>query len=266
VRASTGGLVNQQTALSFSCCEDASCQNACAACDRSGIEPFFGGVIPLWKRFFDILSASFLLILLLPLFISIALLIKIVSPGPVIYRQERIGLRGRRFEFLKFRTMKVAANDSRHRQYLKNLIVGSENQQGKASPMKKLDSIDPNIIRFGGFLRSSCLDELPQLINVLRGEMSLVGPRPPIPYEVYDYKQWHCARFNCLPGMTGLWQVSGKNRLSFPEMVRLDIRYARNMSLWQDIKILLSTPYAVWREVVGQVTPLEVTTLANERE
>ena len=114
--------------------------------------------------------------------------------------------------------------------------------------MIKLDECDPQIIPFGRFLRNTCLDELPQLINVLRGEMSLVGPRPPIPYEVKEYLRWHNGRFDIVPGMTGLWQVSGKNGLTFKEMIRLDIRYTRNISLWLDLKILFKTPMAIFNQ------------------
>ncbi len=217
----------------------------------SAITPFFSVSIPWWKRMTDVCVSSVLIFLFLPLFAAIALLIKAVSPGPVLYRQERVGAGGRRFLFLKFRTMTSKATDPQHCQYLKTLIAGSETG-GEGKPMCKLDPVNPHIIPLGHFLRSTCLDELPQLFNVLRGEMSLVGPRPPIPYEVEVYKTWHSNRFNCLPGMTGLWQVSGKNRLTFKEMVRLDIRYARTMSFWLDLKILFLTPYAIVREIVLQ--------------
>ena len=115
--------------------------------------------------------------------------------------------------------------------------------------MLKLDDKNSQIIPFGKFLRKTCLDELPQLINVLRGEMSLVGPRPPIPYEAVEYSMWHNGRFDAVPGMTGLWQVNGKNRLTFKEMIRLDIRYARQLSLWLDLKILLKTPFAIITQI-----------------
>jgi lipopolysaccharide/colanic/teichoic acid biosynthesis glycosyltransferase len=210
-----------------------------------GIEPFFGVGVPLWKRSMDIVGASVLLVLLLPVFIGVATLIKLVSRGPVIYRQDRLGVGGRKFSFLKFRTMQVADSDACHQQYLQRLIACGDTCP---PPMKKLDHCNPNIIPLGRFLRSTCLDELPQLINVLRGDMSLVGPRPPIPYEAAAYMPWHSTRFNCLPGMTGLWQISGKNRLCFRDMIRLDIRYAREMSFWTDIEILFKTPFSIWRE------------------
>jgi len=200
----------------------------------------------------DIAVASAGLILIAPLFGAIAALIKIASPGPVFFRQDRVGYFGKVFTLYKFRTMHVNADPSLHRRHLASLI-SAESTGGPGScgtPMQKLDGDnDPRIIPFGKLLRRSCLDELPQLINVLRGEMSLVGPRPPIPYEVEEYSRWHTARFDAVPGMTGLWQVSGKNRLSFREMVLLDIRYSRERSLWLDALILLLTPLVVVTQI-----------------
>jgi lipopolysaccharide/colanic/teichoic acid biosynthesis glycosyltransferase len=191
--------------------------------------------IPLWKRWIDVAGSIFGLIVLSPLFALIAVSIKCVSPGRVFFRQARVGRGGRIFQFLKFRTMHEKSDDSAHREYLKSLIRGGE-------PMRKLDEgRDPRVIPGGGLLRKASLDELPQLINVLRGEMSLVGPRPCIPYEAKEYLCWHAHRFDILPGMTGLWQVSGKNRLSFEKMIRLDISYAKRMSFSLDMKILLRT-------------------------
>jgi lipopolysaccharide/colanic/teichoic acid biosynthesis glycosyltransferase len=213
------------------------------------IEPFFVRRIPAWKRTLDI-SGSFMgLIILSPLFLVIAVLIKIVSPGPVFFKQTRIGYGAKEFNFWKFRTMKVNADTTTHQKYLSELI-NDDNDEGEApdKPMIKQDNDNPNIIPFGRFLRHSCLDELPQLYNVLLGDMSLVGPRPPIPYEVEEYLIWHKGRFDGLPGMTGLWQVSGKNRLSFKEMIRLDIQYERQMSPLTDLKILLMTPFAILNE------------------
>src|SRR3990172_3323542 len=199
------------------------------------LEILFARPIPIWKRLVDSFGALLLLIFLSPLFFLVAFLIKIVSPGPVFYRQERIGYQGRRFTFWKFRTMHVNNDAAGHEQYLTHLI-------GSDAPMTKLDDgRDHRIIPFGKVLRSSCIDELPQLINVLLGDMSLVGPRPCLPYEAEKYLQWPTRRFDTVPGMTGLWQVSGKNRLTFKEMIRLDIRYSRKMSLWLDVKILLLT-------------------------
>ncbi len=200
------------------------------------------------KRGFDLFGASVFLLFFSPLFVVIAVVIKIVSPGPVFYKQQRIGYAGQPFTFFKFRTMRPDADSREHQDYLASLIKGASDKNVPDAPMAKLDH-DPQIIPFGGLLRKTCLDELPQLFNVLRGEMSLVGPRPPIPYEVKEYHSWHRGRFNALPGMTGLWQVSGKNKLSFREMVRLDIRYARERSLWVDIKILFRTPLAIYEQL-----------------
>ena len=198
-------------------------------------------VLPLWKRALDILAVCIGLILLSPVFMLLAIAIKIGSPGPVFFKQERIGYNGKPFTFWKFRTMKTTADISAHRKYMEGLIEGTDGRK----PMTKQDDTNPHIIPFGRILRKAYIDEFPQFINVLRGEMSLVGPRPPIPYEVKKYEHWHKERFNALPGLTGLWQVSGKNRLTFNEMVRLDIKYVRNISLWQDLKILLLTPKAM---------------------
>jgi lipopolysaccharide/colanic/teichoic acid biosynthesis glycosyltransferase len=213
------------------------------------IEPFFVRRIPAWKRTLDIFGSFFGLIILSPLFLVIAFLIKIISPGPVFFKQTRIGYGAKEFNFWKFRTMKVNADTASHQQYLSELIQG-DNEEGEQpdKPMIKQDNDNPNIIPFGYFLRNSCIDELPQLINVLLGDMSLVGPRPPIPYEVEEYLIWHKDRFDGLPGMTGLWQVSGKNRLTFKEMIRLDIQYERQMSLLTDLKILMMTPFAILNE------------------
>jgi lipopolysaccharide/colanic/teichoic acid biosynthesis glycosyltransferase len=192
--------------------------------------------IPLWKRIIDIFGSLVGIIFLSPLFILTALYIKIVSPGPVFFTQQRVGYKGELFTFFKFRTMNVNNDVSQHKAYLKNLI-------GNDTPMVKLDAQkrDPRIIPGGEILRKTCIDELPQLFNVLRGEMSLIGPRPCIQYEANEFLTWHHQRFNILPGMTGLWQVSGKNSLSFKEMIRLDISYGEKMSLFRDIRILFLT-------------------------
>jgi lipopolysaccharide/colanic/teichoic acid biosynthesis glycosyltransferase len=201
------------------------------------LEPFFVYKIPLWKRTMDIIGAILGLILFSPLMLLISLLIKIVSSGPILFKQKRVGYAGKAIDILKFRTMKVNANISNHQFHISHLL---ENDQ----PMKKLDN-DPQIIPFGRILRNACLDELPQLINVLRGEMSLVGPRPDVFYAAEKYETWHHARFNSIPGLTGLWQVSGKNRTTYREMIRLDIVYKKQMSLWLDLKILLLTLPAI---------------------
>lgn len=211
------------------------------------IEPFFLNQLPLWKRAMDIVGALFGLVVLSPILLLVALIIKIVSPGPVFFKQQRIGKGGKTFTMLKFRTMQFDTDTSIHKNHVKQLINGANNGNSK-SPMIKLEN-QPQIILFGKILRKMCIDELPQLINVLLGEMSMVGPRPPLTYEVEEYLQWNYARFDAVPGMTGLWQVSGKNRLTFTKMMQLDIRYSRKMSLWLDIKILLKTPLAIVSQI-----------------
>jgi lipopolysaccharide/colanic/teichoic acid biosynthesis glycosyltransferase len=213
------------------------------------LKPFFFRKMPVWKRSIDVVGAVIGLITFSPLIIIISLIIKIISPGPIFFRQQRIGFGGKGFVFLKFRTMKHNANTSEHQQYLADLINGCKSDGESGSPMTKLDCSNPNIFPFGRFLRNTCLDELPQLINVLRGEMSLVGPRPPIFYEAEEYLRWHNGRFSTVPGMTGLWQVSGKSRLTFKEMIRLDISYSRNISIWLDLIIMLKTPQAIFQEL-----------------
>jgi exopolysaccharide biosynthesis polyprenyl glycosylphosphotransferase len=194
------------------------------------------------KRAFDIAAAAAALVLLSPLWVLMAVLIKLDSKGPVLYRQERVGMDGRVFLFLKFRTMRTGADDRIHREYQRQYIEGrpETNLGDSLRPVYKLHD-DPRVTRTGRWLRRTSLDELPQLLNVLRGDMSLVGPRPPIPYEVEAYALWHRKRLDMKPGMTGLWQVSGRNRLSFDEMVRLDLFYIENWSLWLDLKIMLRT-------------------------
>jgi lipopolysaccharide/colanic/teichoic acid biosynthesis glycosyltransferase len=188
-----------------------------------------------WKRALDALLILLALPFLIPLALFMALLIRSVSAGPVLFRQERIGYMGRRFRCFKFRTMLADADTAAHQGHLHQLM----NSDG---PMMKMDSRgDPRIIPFGLLLRASGLDELPQLINVLRGEMSLVGPRPCLPYECDKYLPWQKERFGTVPGLTGLWQVSGKNRTSFVEMIQLDIEYAKNKTMWWDLKIILMT-------------------------
>ncbi len=165
-------------------------------------------------------------------------LIRRGSRGPAVFRQERAGLEGRPFVFYKFRTMTHRNDDSIHRAYSEKLINGWAAKDGSRS-FKMKD--DPRVTRFGRFLRKSSLDELPQLFNVLRGDMSLVGPRPPIEYEIEHYQEWHKQRLEAKPGITGLWQVSGRSQVPFDEMVMLDIHYTENWSLLLDLKILLKT-------------------------
>ena len=188
-----------------------------------------------WKRTLDVLLILLALPFLIPLALLVTLLIRSGSRGPVLFRQERVGYQGRRFTCFKFRTMFVDADTATHRGHLHQLMNSN-------TPMMKMDSRgDPRIIPFGLFLRASGLDELPQLINVLRGEMSLVGPRPCLPYEYDNYLPWQKERFETVPGLTGLWQVSGKNKTTFVEMIQLDIKYAKNKTLWWDLKIILMT-------------------------
>lgn len=200
------------------------------------------------KRAIDVVGSSVLLVLCAPLFLIVALAIKMSSKGPVLFRQERVGLYGRRFTFLKFRSMFIDNDNSAHKEFVTQLIADQAPLQapdGNVHRPYKL-ATDPRITRVGRFLRNTSIDELPQLINVLKGEMSLVGPRPPIPYEVAVYKTWHRRRlFAAKPGITGLWQVTGRSRVKFDEMVRLDLRYAARRTLWLDLKILLQTPLAV---------------------
>lgn len=209
--------------------------------------------LPLWKRAVDILGSVMGLVLLSPVFLAAAVLVKSVSKGPVFFRQERVGHRGRTFRLWKFRTYEHNVDTTHHERYVKNLInAARDSQGGPQSSMRKLDKA-PGIIPFGNVLRKTCIDEIPQLINVFLGEMSLVGPRPSIRYEVQQYADWHKGRLHAIPGMTGLWQVSGKNRLTFNEMVRLDIRYARGKSLWLDMRILLKTPVAIAMQIVDSL-------------
>ncbi len=199
--------------------------------------------MPIWKRALDVVGALAGLILLSPVMLATVGLIKLVSPGPVFFKQDRVGYLGRVFSCLRFRTMHVNNDVSGHQRYLSTLINSDD-------PMTKLDGgKDRRIIPFGRLLRVTAIDELPQLFNVLLGEMSLVGPRPCIPYEYEEYHLWHRNRVDAVPGLTGLWQVNGKNRTTFKQMMRLDIRYAREMSLWLDISILVRTVPAILMQV-----------------
>ncbi len=201
-----------------------------------------------FKRLMDIAGSIVGLVLSLPVLVLIAIAIKLTSKGPVLFRQVRLGQGGKKFTFLKFRSM-YANNDPKiHEEYVKQFIVGASGTEQTSANQQKLYKLtaDPRITPIGRILRSTSLDELPQFVNVLRGEMSLVGPRPPVIYEFERYDLWHKQRLLAVrPGITGLWQVDGRSRVKFDEMVRLDIRYARCWSLWLDIKILLQTPRAV---------------------
>jgi lipopolysaccharide/colanic/teichoic acid biosynthesis glycosyltransferase len=191
--------------------------------------------MPLWKRALDLAACAVALPFLALCSLVMALVTQCVSPGPVFFRQERIGHRGRRFKIYKFRTMRVNADCAVHQDYFKDLINSN-------APMVKLDNRgDARLIPGAWFLRATGLDELPQIINVLRGEMSLVGPRPSIPAEYEQFTPWQRLRCDTPPGLTGLWQVSGKNRTTFEQMINLDVRYTREFSLWLDSKIILLT-------------------------
>jgi lipopolysaccharide/colanic/teichoic acid biosynthesis glycosyltransferase len=200
------------------------------------------------KRVMDIAGSALLLTLCAPLFLVVALAIKASSKGCVLFRQQRVGQYGQHFTFLKFRSMH-ADNDHRvHQEYATKLIAGefgSATSNGNGNGVYKLTN-DQRVTRVGRFLRRTSLDELPQFLNVLKGEMSLVGPRPPIPYELRAYQTWHRRRLlEVKPGITGLWQVTGRSRVTFDEMVRLDLRYATSWSPWLDLRILVRTPLAV---------------------
>lgn len=199
------------------------------------------------KRTADIIMATLGLVLLSPVFLLIYGLIKWGSPGPVLFRQERVGMDGRVFTCYKFRTMRLDADDEPHRQHMRRLIHGEIGAQSEDQQFYGKVVDDDRITSVGRVLRRYSLDELPQLFNVLKGEMSIVGPRPPIPYEVEQYSEWHRKRLDVKPGMTGLWQVSGRNRLPFDKMVELDIYYIENWSLWLDFKIMLLTIPAILR-------------------
>jgi lipopolysaccharide/colanic/teichoic acid biosynthesis glycosyltransferase len=209
-----------------------------------------GSTKALWvKRLTDVIGSLIALIVFSPIFIAIALAVKLSSKGPVLFYQFRIGKYGRKFKFLKFRSMYTENNSSIHEEYVKRLIsggTGSEPSGTQQHPVYKLTH-DPRITPLGKILRRSSFDEFPQFLNVLKGEMSLVGPRPAIAYEVECYDLWHKQRLlSVKPGITGLWQVNGRSRIRFDDMVRLDLKYAHSWSLWLDIKILLRTPRAMF--------------------
>jgi lipopolysaccharide/colanic/teichoic acid biosynthesis glycosyltransferase len=214
------------------------------------------------KRVLDYLIAVVATLVAVPLCIPIALLIKLDSPGPILFRQQRVGRGRRNFPVLKFRTMYTGVSDHAHREFVRRQLAGTLEAEGQTpgngngnpngngthngslngtgAPVYKLIA-DTRVTRVGRFLRRTSLDELPQLINVLRGEMSIVGPRPPLPYELDDYEPWQFLRLSIMPGLTGLWQVSGRNLLSYRQMCEIDITYIQRWSLWLDFKILLKT-------------------------
>ena len=218
--------------------------------------------LPKWKRTLDMV----LLLLMAPaialIFLVISAYIKLVSRGPVFFRQERVGYRGRAFKLYKFRSMHQNADAGVHRRHLAGLIQGNQ-------PMQKLDTRgDKRLIPLGWILRASGLDELPQLINVMKGQMSIIGPRPSTRYELEMFQPWHRERLLALPGMTGLWQVSGKNKTTLEEMIQLDVFYARNQSFWLDVRILVRTLPALLEQVRDHLkgSALAKVTVAKEPE
>jgi lipopolysaccharide/colanic/teichoic acid biosynthesis glycosyltransferase len=215
--------------------------------------------LPEWKRFADIVGSFALIVAAAPLMILLSIYIKAVSRGPLLFKQQRIGRHGRPFTMLKFRTMEDGCSQEIHQQH----IVARMRAGGN---LEKMDSAgDARIIPGGKLLRKACIDELPQLINVLRGEMSIVGPRPCLPYEAHEYQRWHRERFDALPGLTGLWQISGKNKLTLTEMMRLDIAYSRSLTLWLDVKIALRTAPAILK-YIGEAVINRLGTGTREQE
>ncbi len=201
------------------------------------------GAAYVMKRTFDVVTAAMLLVVLSPLFALIALIIKVAGgKGPVFFRQSRAGHGGKPFNFYKLRTMRTDADDQVHREYARDFVAGEDLKLSKnpSTPVYKMKR-DPRVTPIGQLLRKTSLDELPQLFNVLRGEMSLVGPRPPILYELQYYREWHKRRLDAKPGLTGLWQVSGRSSVPFNEMVLLDLYYIDHWSLKLDFEILLRT-------------------------
>lgn len=199
------------------------------------------------KRTFDLVFGIIALVLCAPLMLLIAALIKIDSPGPVLFVQTRLGKDGRPFRFYKFRSMYVNSGSEVHQQYVRSFIraeLNGDSAESNGEAPFKLQR-DPRVTRVGRFLRKSSLDELPQIFNIIKGEMSFVGPRPALPYEVLDYQEWHKGRLAATPGLTGLWQVRGRSRVPFDEMVRMDLEYIENQSLWLDLKIIILTIPAV---------------------
>lgn len=201
------------------------------------------------KRGIDIMGSAAALILLSPVFLVVAVLVKLSSAGPVLFRQERLGQFGKSFTFLKFRSM-YANNDRKiHQEFMKRVIKGDHDGRAEGGGKVYKMTNDPRITKIGAILRRTSMDELPQFINVLRGDMSLVGPRPPIAYECHEYDLWHRRRvLEVKPGITGLWQVRGRSRVRFDDMVRLDLQYVRTWSVWLDLQILAQTPGALFSD------------------
>jgi lipopolysaccharide/colanic/teichoic acid biosynthesis glycosyltransferase len=197
------------------------------------------------KRVVDLVVALIVLAVSAPLIVVIALLIAMTSPGAILFRQERLCLGGRRFLMLKFRTMRMDADESLHRDYVLSMVRATPDGAKRAGAFKLVG--DPRVTRIGALLRKTSLDELPQFLNVLVGDMSVVGPRPPLPYEVEHYEDWQMERLSARPGITGLWQVSGRNRHSYVEMCRLDVQYLGSWSVLRDLWIIARTPWVMLR-------------------
>jgi lipopolysaccharide/colanic/teichoic acid biosynthesis glycosyltransferase len=200
------------------------------------------------KRLLDLAAASLGLVLVSPILLAAAIAIMLESGGPVFFRQQRLGLGGRPFTVVKFRSMWAAADQGAHREHVRDLISGEARPTAGESTWTPIAS-DPRVTRLGAFLRRSHIDELPQLLNILRGEMSLVGPRPPIPYEVEVYQPWHLRRLSVIPGLTGLWQATAWGRASFDEGVALDLEYIARRSFWFDLGLILRT---LWQIATGR--------------
>jgi exopolysaccharide biosynthesis polyprenyl glycosylphosphotransferase len=211
------------------------------------------GIQGRFKRAFDLLAATVMLIVLSPVMLVVALLVKKSSSGPVLFAQERLGRDGKPFKFYKFRSMEHNSDDAIHRQFVAMFIGGDDDGcvDSNAGEQVFKMKLDPRVTPLGTLLRKTSLDELPQLFNIIMGDMSLVGPRPPIAYEIENYLPWHMERLKAVPGLTGLWQVSGRSSVSFEEMVRLDIRYINNWSPWQDFIIILKTIPVVFQGTGG---------------
>lgn len=202
-------------------------------------------VVAALRRVVDVVFALALILLLSPILIAVAVAVRLDSRGPALFRQRRVGYRETEFTLFKFRSMRVDADPRSHREYITALINGEEaNRNGGRENLYKL-AVDNRITPVGRWIRHWSLDELPQLFNVVRGDMTLVGPRPAIPYEVAEYPSWYRERFSVKPGLTGYWQVSGRSERTYEEMVRLDIEYAERRSLGLDLLILLKTPWVV---------------------
>lgn len=208
--------------------------------DRNAGEPLWQAIA---RRVLDVVLATAIVVVLSPLLLALAIAIRLDSPGSALFRQRRVGYGKREFTVFKFRSMRSDADPRGHRDYVTALIQGQQANGGRENLYKL--AVDDRITRVGRWIRRWSLDELPQLFNVILGDMALVGPRPAIPYEVAEYPTWYLDRFSVKPGLTGLWQVSGRNERTYEEMVRLDIDYAERRTFFLDLSILARTPLTV---------------------